>query len=241
MRLTKEPGTVPVTADGLRGMHHAEIVVFTRDPQGPSATGTVYNTLGLTDDLSDAEFDARFRALDPEVLRATFHGDAVWMNGPRRALMDSFTAAALDEGRTTPVGSIPMRTVATLQIPDLDRFLGSRRPPYTEITVGRTTEWVFDRGREVYELVAPDGGVYVLQSASQHVDPDLTLDKLPTLGERLQLPDGWRYQVRTLDRDLVVRAQRGGTKAHIVFDEYENNFQRVDDPGSTRRPPRQWK
>lgn len=228
MELTREQGTVPVAADNLRGMHHAEIVVFTRDPHGPSATGMVYNTLGLTDEVSDAEFDARFRALDPEVLKTTFHGDAVWMNGPRRALMDSFTAAALDEGRTTPVGPIPMRTVATVHVPDLDLFLDTRRPPYTEITVARTTEWVFNRGREVYELVAPNGSVYVLQSASQHVDPDLTLDKLPTLGERLRLPDGWQYRVRTLDQDLVVRAQRGGLEAHIVFDEYEDNFQQVD-------------
>jgi hypothetical protein len=27
---------------------------------------------------------------------------------------------------------------------------------------------------------------------------------------------------------LVVRARRGGADAHIVFDEYENNYQRID-------------
>jgi hypothetical protein len=57
----------------------------------------------------------------------------------------------------------------------------------------------------------------------------LTLDKLPTLGERLQLPDGWEYRTRTLEEDLVVRARRGSAEAHIVFDEYENNYQRIDD------------
>ena len=96
------------------------------------------------------------------------------------------------------VGEIPMRTVATLSIPNLDVFLGGKRPPYTETTVGRSTEWVFKRGRQVYQLVSPTGGIYTMQSASQHVDPSLTVDKLAALGERLQLPDGLEYQAPTL-------------------------------------------
>ena len=83
---------------------------------------------------------------------------------------------------------------------------------------------VFNRGREVYELVAPTGSVYVMQSCSQKVDPNLTVERLPTLGE--QLPDGWQYRARTLGQDLVVRAQRGQDEAHIVLDEFENNYQR---------------
>jgi hypothetical protein len=191
-------GTVPIKADNVRSTHHAEIVVFTRDTQGPGATGVCYNNLGLPDEVSDTQFDASFRALDPDSPASTFHGVAVWMNGPRRALMSSFTGAVSDGGKVTDVADIPMRTVATVHVPELDLFFSSERPPYTEITVGRTTEWVFDHGREVAELVAPNGNVYVMQSCSQHVDPGLTLD------------------------------QRGGGDAHIVFGELENNYQRVD-------------
>ncbi|MFF4545709.1 hypothetical protein [Streptomyces sp. NPDC001435] len=49
------------------------------------------------------------------------------------------------------------------------------------------------------------------------------MEQLPTLGERLQLPEGWQYHVRTLDEDL--RASAHGD-ARIVFDEYANNYQR---------------
>jgi hypothetical protein len=38
----------------------------------------------------------------------------------------------------------------------------------------------------------------------------------------------WENRTPTLDEDLVVRAQRGGGEATIVFDEYENNYQRID-------------
>ena len=47
----------------------------------------VYNTLGLPVDFTDEQF----RALDPTALAAEFNGDAVWMNGPRRAQMDTAT------------------------------------------------------------------------------------------------------------------------------------------------------
>jgi hypothetical protein len=57
------------------------------------------------------------------------------------------------------------------------------------------------------------------------VDPDLTTEELATLGERLQLPEGWQYRVRTLDQDLLVGAHGD---AHIVFDEFEDNYQRED-------------
>lgn len=65
-------------------------------------------------------------------------------------------------------------------------------------------------------MVNPAGHVYIMQSASRHVDADLTLDKLPTLGQRLQLPEGWEYRTPTLDKDLVVRARRGAHRPRRV-------------------------
>jgi hypothetical protein len=63
-----------------------------------------------------------------------------------------------------------------------------------------------------------------MQSMSRHVDPNLEIEQLATLGQRLKLPPEWQYRVRTTEEDLVVPA-RGD--AHIVFDEFENNYQRV--------------
>lgn len=225
---TQEEGTLPVDARDLHGKHHAEIVVLTKDEEGLGAFGTVYNTVGLTDEVTDDEFDAQFRALDPEALAKEFHADVVWMNGPRRSVLDRLTLTVLDDGKTTMVGPIAMRTIGTMHLPDLDGFLASERPPYTEMTVGRTTEEFFNAGRQAYQLVSPAGHVYCMHSCSQKIDPNMTPDKLPTLGEKMHLPDGWEYRTPTLEEDLVVRAHRGGSEAHIVLDEYENNYQRID-------------
>jgi hypothetical protein len=210
---------VTLTAENLHGVPHGEVVVFTRDAGGPGASSVLFNTLGLPDEMTDEQF----RALDSERLKAAYHADAIWLNGPRRALMDAATAEFLDEGRVSDVGGIPMRTVGRVHVPDLDLFLSAQRPPYTELTVNRTTDWVFKRGRVIHELVTPSGAVYVMQSMSRHVDPNQEIEQLPTLGQRLKLPQGWQYRVRTLEEDLVVPA-RGD--AHIVFDEFEDNYQR---------------
>jgi hypothetical protein len=205
---------------GLRGKPHAEVVIIKRDAEGLGAVGICYNTLSLPDPLSDEQF----RALNPDALKAEFGGDGIWLNGPRRAQMDEASAEVLDDGQVTSLGGIPMQTVAKVRIPDVRMFAG-KRPAYTETEVERTTTWIFHAGQPVHELVAPNGSVYAMQSASLLKDPNLA-EQLPNLGERLQMPDGWTYRVRTPDQDLVVQARDG--VAHIVLDEFENNYQRED-------------
>ena len=220
MTAPSTPENVSVHLRHLRGKPHAEVVIIKRDAEGLGAVGICYNTLSLPDHLSDEQF----RALDPDALKAEFDGDGIWMNGPRRAQMDEASAEVLDDGRVTSVGGIPMQIVAKVRIPDVRMFAG-RRPAYTETEVERSTTWVFHAGQPVHELVAPDGSVYAMQSASLIKDPNLA-EQLPNLGERLQMPDGWAYRVRVPDHDLVVQARDG--VAHVVLDEFENNYQRED-------------
>ena len=47
--------------------------------------------------------------------------------------------------------------------------------PYADRVIERTNRWIWNRGRTVFELVAPGGRRYVMQSYSQIVDPGLTL------------------------------------------------------------------
>jgi hypothetical protein len=220
MTAPSTPQNVSLHLRDLRGKPHAEVVIIKRDTEGLGAVGICYNTLSLPDRLSDEQF----RALNADALKAEFGGDGIWMNGPRRAQMDEASAEVLDGGQVTSVGGIPMQTVAKVRIPDVRMFAG-RRPAYIETEVERSTTWVFHAGQPVHELAAPDGGVYAMQSASLIKDPNLA-EQLPNLGERLHMPDGWTYRVRTPDHDLVVQARDG--VAHVVLDEFENNYQRED-------------
>ena len=222
---------VLISGDNMHGKHHAEVLIMKRDPDGPGGAGNYYNSLGVVDDVPDEEFDARFRALDPERLREEYGGDAVRFNGPRRFLADRFTGEAFDGGKQSMLGPIPLYVYGLFVVPDFDAFVAGKQTPYHETVSKRTTTWFFEAGTEVYELVSPTGSVFVMQSASLRVDPDNTVDKLATLGERLTLPEGWQFRVRTLKEELVMAATYDSDPPNTsVLDEFENNYQRLRNP-----------
>jgi hypothetical protein len=222
--------SVVVSGERMHGKHHAEVLIMKRDPDGPGGAGDYFNSLGVVDDVPDEDFDAQFRALDPDQLKQEYGGDAVRFNGPRRFLADRFTAAAFGGGHRSMLGPIPMYLYGTFVVPDFDAFIAGKQTPYQATVSKRTTTWFFDAGTEVYELVSPEGHVYVMQSASLRVDPDNTVDRLPTLGDRLSLPDGWQFRVRTLEDELVMPATYDDDPPNtIVLDELENNYQRRRD------------
>ena len=105
---------------------------------------------------------------------------------------------------------------------DLGSGVPDRRP-YAETAVKRDTEFAFDAGREVYELTAPDGSVYIMQSYSLEVDPGLDATALAGVSERLSLPEGWTFSTRVLDERLVVEDVDG--TAVVVQDDLRNSYQ----------------
>ena len=94
--------------------------------------------------------------------------------------------------------------------------------PYTLRHVDRGAVFFFDAGSAVHELVDPDGLAYVMQAYCIGVDPTITQESLPTLGERLDLPPGWTYRTRVLDAELVV--DTSATVATVLQDELENTY-----------------
>ena len=203
----------------VHGARYGEVLLVTGRLNRIEAT--VYNTLGLNECPDDL-----WRALDVEAIKKAYRARAVILNGPRYFLMD--TIAIADPGQELfTFGGLQMRRLATVRMP-LTALLGGRdRQPYTENAVRRTTVYIYDQGREVYELVAPDGTSYVMQSYALAVDPALTEAALPALGARLDLPAGWRYQIRRLSEEWVLRIDG---EARVIQDELENSYQRVERP-----------
>jgi hypothetical protein len=73
--------------------------------------------------------------------------------------------------------------------------------PYTVFMPKKTQRMVYAKGTPVFELIDPDGHIYVLQAH----DEQFPIESLPSLGEKLkQLPKGWKYRSRILQEDLVL-------------------------------------
>jgi hypothetical protein len=94
--------------------------------------------------------------------------------------------------------------------------------PYKPNRVNRKALFTFDAGREIYELIDPDGMRWVMQTFSQTVDPNLALADLPHLAGRLSLPEGWRYEARTPESTL--RVDTTNTDASVTQDDLANSY-----------------
>ncbi len=195
----------------LRNVRYCEIFVVHRN--GFSATASVYNTLGLNDCPEE-----KWKSLNADKLKSELKAYLVILNGPRYFMMDC--NALRKAGEVETFDGLQARLVATLEMKG-----GNKRSPYTENVVDRESQYVYDAGKNVYELLTPDGHFYILQSYSLEVDPNLNEAALAVLGNRLKLPKGWKYQVRQLSKDLVVR--NSGTKAYVVQDDLRNSYQKV--------------
>lgn len=201
----------PRTATGLHDARYCEIL----EVRGtlPDARAIVWNTIKLNTCPA-----AWWTSLDAPSL-ARGRGDAfVKLNGPRHFLMDSVTATT---GRVRTFEGQRLRRVAVLPLHTTADLVAT---PYAERTVARTNVWRWHRGRTLFELVAPDGRVYVMQAYAQIEDPSLTLAQLPGLGAGLDLPGGWTYRHRRLRHPFSLRARGSAT---ILQDELENTYQRV--------------
>jgi len=208
--------TTAETHDNLRGVRYCEIFVITHDLNQIRAA--VYNTLGCNDCPQE-----QWQALDPDALKKAFKADAIIMNGPRHWMMDKLSFELPAGGEVVSFDGLQMRQVGTLHLDP--SILHGGRSPYTEHTIERKTEYVFSSGKLVYELVAPDGKVYIMQASAQIVDPTLTEDQLATLASRLKLPEQWQYRARRLDQEYVLRTDG---EAHVLQDDFENTYQRID-------------
>lgn len=218
--------TVPIIRDAnalmgvknQRNVRYCEIIPVYRE--GVQFRAEVYNTLGLNDCPAEA-----WEALDGEVLAAELNAVSVNVNGPRYWVLDEIAATGglTQAGQMASFGGIDMiqRAVLILRPQEM-----RSQAPYTPNTVQRDTNYIFYAGEFVYELVSPDGKVFVMQSYSQIVDPALTIEDLETLDTRLDLPPGWEYRARRLEQDLQLVAVAQTT---VVQDDLLNTYQYMND------------
>jgi hypothetical protein len=195
--------------EGLRGTRYGEVLLIL---DTTPVQVEIYNTFPLNDCP-----DALWQRLDPVMIARDHNVDRAILNGPRYWMIDAVSTVDVTDADVRDFGGLSMRHAATLSLdgPLAPHFYHERR-------VQRGAKFVFDAGRDIYELVAPDGRRYVLQAYCVSVDPTINDQSLVTLGERLQLPQGWTYQRRVLDEDLAIDTTL--TDATVIQDELQNTY-----------------
>ncbi len=194
-----------------RGVRYGEVLaVFA---EGNDLIAHVYGTQ-LLNDCPQELWDG----LDAEAIKVEMGALFVKLNGPRQWVLDGLgTKVAPVEPVFRDFNGITMRRIAVIE-------LGGQliEGPYVERHVDRGAVFFFDEGREVYELVDPEGRAFVMQALCMGVDPTTSLETLASLGDRLALPDGWSYRTRVLTEELVV--DTSDHLATVIQDEFENTY-----------------
>jgi hypothetical protein len=151
--------------------------------------GDVGNDIYSTSPLAESSLDW-WDNLDLDALAKEFGAKAVYKNGPQWWSMDEVGVMASDP----------------IQVAGVNMVFGAHLPPgtmaipkYTVFSPAKTQNLVWKAGKPAYQLVDPDGNVYVLQG---HKIPQ---DSLAALGDQFKaLPDGWKFRVSVLREDLVM-------------------------------------
>jgi hypothetical protein len=191
------------------GKRYGEVLLVHIEESGPMAT--VYCSFPLNDCPQEL-----WDKLDAQAIAAENGAVAARLNGPRHWLMSSIEKVSAGAPVRKTFGGIEMLRQATVQMATVNPA------PYSVNKVNRHTVFTFDAGREIYELIDPEGQRWVMHTWSQIFDPALDLADLPGLAGRLDLPVGWRYQPRVPTSPL--RVDTTTCSAHVIQDELANSY-----------------
>jgi hypothetical protein len=190
-----------------------------------------YNSADHRDTCPQALWDK----VDPETLKNQYGVLGVFKNGPRHWCSDW---GELPVGKERDFDGLQTRWVATVSLPREFLLQKKGSTAYRPTTVARKSKQGYGKGQTVFILDDPQGTPWVLQAYSHIVDPSLKWEDLPKLGERLKLPEGWKYRARVLDRELTAGTIRG--IARIVQDDLQNTYNACFEEGGeknySRRP-----
>lgn len=199
----------------MRGVRYGEVLaVYLRD-HGLQAE--VYGTQMLND--CPAEL---WDTLVAEDIAKDMEAVFVKLNGPRYWVLDGLGAKVNTlEPVMREFNGLLMRRIATVDI-----TAPGEGTAYKVNHVNRGAVFFWNAGSRVYELVDPDGRAFVMQALCIGVDPSINEESLLTLGDRLNIPEGWSYRTRILDEELV--ADTSDHLATVVQDEFENTYTVAD-------------
>jgi len=204
-----------------------EIGLITGTSMG-NAVSNIYNTSGVFDPTPE-----QFAALNADALAKETDSRKVWLNQVRRWAFDEFWAFEVGDERQ--FGQIKASWMGVVGVEDLEK--ATVKGSYSAGRIYRNSKFQYNKGSKVYLLTAPDGGVFVMQSYTDHWDPGLTKAGLDDLGTKLKLPAGWGYKVKVLDRDLTVVPAAPDHLALVLQDDLHNTYEGCDNGAACNFTP----
>ena len=146
----------------------------------------------------------------------------VFLNPSRHWTWDEFWVYEVGDERQ--FGPVKMVYMGVVPVEAMKKAVGEGH--YHPGQIHRSNKYLYKTGTQVYLLDMGDGKVLVMQSWTNFVNKDETADNLKDLGSQFkQLPPGWKFRSKVLDRDLTIEAPAPQSLAWVTQDEFQNTYQ----------------
>ena len=218
--------------DGLMGTRYTEFIPVWGSPMKGEFMGGVYNTVGLNHpsaDSKDSSPQVKLDKVDMDQVKEDFKALSTVLNGPRLWTIDHL---GVSTGTKRDFQGLDAHWVMWFPIPEAIRK--GQDLSYYVMPALRDTDMTIWKGSRVYMLENAKGEAFVMKSAGLIKHPDQKFEDLKTLGSRLKLPEGWKFQTKVLEKELVFKTDNG--KSFIVQDDIGNTYDRVGGPYSNYQP-----
>jgi hypothetical protein len=194
--------------DSLRGYRYEEIDLFAKDALKKIPYVSMYNTTGLNggEDSRDSAPKSLSDHLDPKRIANRFQAISAAISFPRYWTVDWLIDRV---GVVRNFDGLNAAWMGNSQAPAAELSAKPTSDAYRTRLVSSTLIVGFKKGSEVYLLDDSKGRTWVMISFSTKELPDLTIDKLESLGELIKPPQGWTFRSATLNKDLILEPKGG--------------------------------
>ena len=242
----KQPNaTMSVLNDGVgakagrvENMHltrFIEIFFAHRDAKTGKLVAECYNTMFTSQGIpasKDTAPQALVEGLDFAKLKTDYGVLGASLNGPKLWTSDW---TEIDIGVEREFNGIKAAWVAQLSMGDNAGGV-SETTPYKPTPIARKSGVGWNKGTTVMLLDDAEGNTWILKGFQMGLKPQYTYEQFVAAGQSQfkKLPPGWKFRVKTLDRDLNEKPEGG--MATIMADEFFNVYDKTG-PGMSDYKP----
>jgi hypothetical protein len=224
-----------VRVDNLHLTRFIEIFLATPDPKTGKLVAPCYNTMFSPDGIPESRNTAPqelVEGIDFEKLKQEYGVKGASLNGPKLWTPD-YTDIEMGEVRN--FNGIKAAWVAQLNMGDNAGGV-EETTPYKTVTIARKSELGWKKGTTVVLLDDTEGNTYILKGFQLGLKPKYTYEQFVAAGQSnfKSLPTGWKFRVKTLDKDLIETPKDG--IATIMADEFFNVYDKTG-PGMSNYKP----
>lgn len=228
-------GARTIRVENMHRVRFIEIFLAYREAKTDKMVAACYNTAFTTSGIpasKDTAPNELVAGIDFAKMKSEYGILGASLNGPKLWLPDW---TEIDSGVVREFNGIKAAWVATLDMGDNAGGV-SETTPYKPMSIARKSGLGYNKGTTVMLLDDAEGNTWILKGFQLGLKPTYTYEEFVAAGQSQfkQLPPGWKFRVKTLEKDLI-EIPEGGV-ATIMADEFFNVYDKTG-PGMSNYKP----